>query len=145
MPYSSSVSMAIRASRDAVWRALTDPALIKQYFFGTDLVTDWKVGSPLFFRGEWQGTRYEDRGTVLAFEPPRSLSFDYWSSMSGVEDTPERRQIIRYDIDDVAEGVRVTVHQSNVDTQERADHSAENWRGVLDGMRKLVESAAGRG
>jgi uncharacterized protein YndB with AHSA1/START domain len=140
MPHSASVSMAIRASRDAVWRALTDPALIKQYFFGTDLVTDWKVGSQLFFRGEWQGTRYEDRGTVLAFEPPRSLSFNYWSSMSGFEDTPERRQIIRYDIEDAAEGVRVTVHQSNADTQERADHSAENWRGVLDGMRKLVES-----
>ena len=117
--------------------------VIKQYFFGTNLVTDWKVGSPLAFRGEWEGKSYEDRGTVLSFEPPRSLSFNYWSSMSGLEDTPEGRQIVRYDLADTAEGVRVTVDQSNVDTQERADHSAKNWHGVLDGLRKVVEGAGG--
>lgn len=139
VPYASSASILVRAPREKVWDALTRPELVKRYFFGTNLVTDWKVGSPLLFRGEWDGKTYEDRGNVLSFDPMRSLSFSYWSSFSGLEDTPELRPIIRYDLEETAEGVQLTIRQSNVDTQERADHSAANWRGVLEGLKKLVE------
>ena len=139
MTFSSTSNLVIHASRDRVWQALTDPALVKQYFFGTDLDTTWKVGAPLTFRGEWQGKTYEDRGTVLAFEPGRSLSYSYWSSFSDTPDTPDTRQIVRYDLSDEGDGVRLTVTQSNVDTQERADHSAENWQTVFGGLKKLVE------
>jgi uncharacterized protein YndB with AHSA1/START domain len=146
MSHSASASIVIRSPLQMVWQAITDPALVKQYFFGTNLVTDWKVGSPVFFRGEWEGKTYEDKGTVLSFEPPRSLSFDYWSSFSGIADRPELRQIVRYDLADTTEGVRVSVQQSNIDTQARADHSAENWRGLLAGMKKLLEDGgAGAG
>ncbi len=139
MPYQASVSVTIRAPLERVWDAITQPAIVKQYFFGTDLDTDWKVGSPVFFRGEWQGRRYEDRGIVLAYEPMKALAFNYWSSFSGIPDTPETRQLVRYQLDPAADGVRVTVEQSNVASQAIADHSAENWRGVLDGMKRLLE------
>lgn len=135
-----SVDILVGAPRQVVWEALTNPDLVKKYFFGTQLSTDWCVGSPLTFRGEWNGQAYEDRGTVLAFEPPRTLSFNYWSSFSGTDDTPVHRQILRYDLDETSDGVRVTLHQSNIDTQERAEHSAKNWRLVLDGLKSLVES-----
>jgi hypothetical protein len=38
------------------------------------------------------------------------------------------------------ENPSVVIHQSNVDTQERADHSAQNWQSVLEGLKALVES-----
>ena len=142
MPYSASASVVVRAPLASVWQAVTDPAVVKRYFFGTNLVTDWKVGSPLWFRGEWEGKQYEDRGTVLSFDPPRSLSFNYWSAFSGDEDRPERRNVIRYDLEETDAGVRVNVSQSNVLTQERADHSVENWKQVLDAMKKLLETGA---
>ncbi|MEO7037902.1 MAG: SRPBCC domain-containing protein [Polyangiaceae bacterium] len=137
--YSSSASILIRAPRQDVWEAVTKPDLVQKYFFGTLLTTDWSVGSSITFRGEWDGKAYEDLGTVCAFDPPRSLSFNYWSSFSGIEDKPELRQLIRYDIVDDDGGVRVTIHQSNVDTQERADHSAKNWQAVLEGLKSLAE------
>ena len=139
MPFSATVSQDIRASIEAVWDAITKPEIVKQYFFGTNLVTDWKVGSPLFFRGEWQGKTYEDRGTVLSFQPMKSLSYNYWSSFSGLEDDPALRQIIRFDLDSVDDRVRITIRQSNVDTQTRADHSATNWRSVLEALKHLLE------
>ncbi|HVV49420.1 MAG TPA: SRPBCC domain-containing protein [Polyangia bacterium] len=139
MPHAASASVVIAAPRAAVWAALTEPPIIKQYFFGTEVDTDWKVGSPLFFRGAWEGKRYEDRGTVLAFEPMRRLSFNYWSAFSGLPDTPAARQIVGYTLDDADGGVRVTIEQSNVDTEARAEHSAENWRGVLAALKKLLE------
>jgi uncharacterized protein YndB with AHSA1/START domain len=139
MPYSTSATTVVNAPLERVWDALTRPELVKQYFFGTDLVTDWKVGSALFFRGEWNGQAYEDRGTVRSFEPMRSFSYDYWSSFSGLPDEPARRQLIRYEVEPAADGVHVAVHQSNVDTQERADHSGKNWRGVLESFKKFLE------
>lgn len=139
MPYSTSATTLIHAPGERVWRALTEPALVKQYFFGTDLETTWKVGSELFFRGEWDGKKYEDRGTVLTFEPMRSLSYNYWSAFSGHEDKPELRHVIRFELTDAPDGVRLEIQQSNVDTQEHADHSAKNWQGVLAALKKFVE------
>jgi uncharacterized protein YndB with AHSA1/START domain len=139
MPFSSTASLDIQAPLSSVWNAITQPEIVKQYFFGTNLVTDWTIGSPLFFRGEWQGKPYEDRGTVLSFEPMKSLSYNYWSNFSGLEDKPGLRQVIRYDLDPTHDGVRITVRQSNVDTQARADHSASNWRSVLEALKHLLE------
>jgi Activator of Hsp90 ATPase homolog 1-like protein len=76
---------------------------------------------------------------VLTFEPSKSLSYNYWSSFSGAPDKPETRQIIRFDLVRVDDGVGLTIHQSNVDTQARADHSAANWRSVLEALKQLVE------
>jgi uncharacterized protein YndB with AHSA1/START domain len=142
MSYSNNASVVVNASREKIWEALTKPELVKRYFFGTNLVTDWTVGSALFFRGDWNGKAYEDKGTVLSFDPPKSLSFDYWSAFSGHEDRPDLRQIVRYDLEETDGGIRVSVDQSNVDTQEHADHGAKNWQGVLEALKKLVEQTA---
>ena len=139
MSFSSSSSVVIKASLQKVWDGLTLPELVKQYFFGTNMVTDWKVGSPIFFRGEWEGKAYEDKGTVLEFNPLKSLSYNYWSGFSGVEDKPENYQILKYEVEEVEGGVKLTISQSNASSQESADHSAANWKMVMDGLKKLVE------
>ncbi len=140
MTYSSSASISIHAPAKKVWDALTVPEQVKQYFFGTNLETDWKVGSPMYFRGEYQGKTYEDKGHVLEFSPVKNLSFDYWSGFSGLEDKPENYAVIHYALTHADGNTTVTVSQSNVDTQERADHSANNWKMVLEGLKKFVES-----
>ena len=138
MTYSSQSSIIINAPRERVWDALTKPEQVKHYFFDTNLVTDWVVGSPIYFRGEYNGKTYEDKGTVLEFDPMESFSFNYWSSMSGIEDEPELYQLLRYTLTDTLEGVKITIDQSNVATAESADHSAENWKKVLEGLKEYV-------
>ena len=122
-----------------VWAALTEPALVEQYFFGTDMATDWKVGSPITYRGEWEEKPYEDRGTVLAFEPQRHLAYSYWSNFSGVPDTAENRHRIDQRVEDRGGKTLVTITQDNVPTEEARNHSASNWAMVLGEMKKLVE------
>jgi hypothetical protein len=39
----------INAPVSKVWQALVNPKIIKQYLFGTDVITDWKVGSPITY------------------------------------------------------------------------------------------------
>jgi uncharacterized protein YndB with AHSA1/START domain len=136
--HQTTYSTVLKAPVEKVWEAITNPSIVKQYFFGTDLVTDWKPGSPLYFRGEWEGKPYEDKGTVLEYTPLKSLAYSYLSSWSGMADKPENYLHITYTVRPVAEGTELTITQTNYD-EERAKHSEGNWAMVIDGMRKLVE------
>src|SRR6476660_2233383 len=79
-----------------VWEALTNPALIKEYLYGSEVVSDWQVGSPIVYKGEWQGKPYEDKGTILEIEPNKLLKSTHYSPLSGAEDKPENYHTLTY-------------------------------------------------
>ena len=132
-------SIVIDASREEVWDALTNPEQIKKYFFGTEAVSDWKKGSPLYFRGEWEGKKYEDKGTILETKEGELFKYNYWSSMSGIEDKPENYVIITYLLTEVLGKTKVTITQENIPSEEMRSHSEENWNKVLGDLKNLVE------
>jgi uncharacterized protein YndB with AHSA1/START domain len=129
----------INAPASRVWEALTKPDMIKQYLFGTKVTTDWKVGSPITYEGTWEGKAYKDKGKVLQVEPGKLLVSTFWSSLSGAPDAPENYQTVRYELSAENGRTRLTVTQDNNPTQKDADHSAQNWNMVLEGMKKLLE------
>ena len=132
-------SVHIHASISSVWDALTKPEIIKQYFFGTNTSTDWKAGSPIKFTGEWEGKTYEDKGTILEVEKNKLIKYNYWSSMSGIEDQPENYVIITYQLAGEDGNVHLTVLQENIPDEKMKAHSEENWNTVLQGLKKVVE------
>jgi uncharacterized protein YndB with AHSA1/START domain len=132
-------TITIDAPASMVWDALTKPELIKRYLFGTQVTTDWKVGSPITYKGEWQGKAYEDKGQILQIEPGKLIVSTYWSPLSGLPDIPENYKTVRYELSSSAEGTSLTVIQDNNDTRDEADHSEENWNLVLEGLKKLLE------
>jgi len=133
-------SINIHAPVSKVWTALTDKAQIKSYFFGTEVDSDWKKGSPITWSGEWEGQHYEEKGTVLDLENGKMLSFSYLSS--GKTDVPENYSTIVYNLETNGNGeTRLAVSQSNFESQETCDHSKENWKQVLAGLKKVVEGA----
>ena len=141
--YEAVKSITIQASREEVWAALTDPEKVKQYMHGTEMSTDWKEGSPIFWRGEWKGQPYEDKGTVLAVEPMTLLSYTHWSPMGGSEDKPENYHKVTYDLAGQDGETTLTLTQDNNPSQEDANQMAErNWGPVLEGLKEIVESAA---
>lgn len=129
----------IDAPVDKVWDALTKPEIIKQYFFGTDTHTDWKVGGPIRFTGEWEGKAYEDKGTVLDFQPKKLISYSYWSSMSGMEEVPENYVTVTYKLTEEAAHTRITITQSNIVDEKTREHSEGNWNMVLRNLKDLLE------
>src|ERR1043166_289644 len=90
----------IKAPSYLVWKALIDPVQIKKYFFGTEAISTWEEGSSLIFKGEWKGKTYEDKGTILKKDPNKLLQYEYWSSMSGIEDKPENYVTITYELNE---------------------------------------------
>ena len=138
--FTSKSTIAINASASKVWDALIKPELIKQYLFGTEVTTDWKVGSPITYKGEWEGKTYEDKGKVLQIEKEKLLVSTFWSSLSALADIPENYKTVRYELSADDKGTRLTITQDNNNiSQEEADHSGQNWKMVLEGIKKLVE------
>jgi uncharacterized protein YndB with AHSA1/START domain len=138
--FATEASIVINAPASKVWEALTNPTMVKQYLFGTEVKSDWKKGSPITYTGEWEGKKYEDKGTILEVEPEKYLLSTYWSSMSGTEDKPENYQKVGYRLTPEGEGTKLTITQENAKSQEAADHSKKNWEMVLGSLKKLLES-----
>ena len=132
-------TITINAPAARVWDALTQPELIKRYLFGTQVTTDWQVGSPIVYEGTWEGKAYKDKGQVLQVEPGKLLVSTFWSSLAGLPDVPENYQTVRYELSTESNGTRLTVMQDNNATQEDANHAAQNWNMVLGGMKKVLE------
>lgn len=129
----------INAPAFKVWEALTKPELIKQYLFGTDVISEWKVGSPITYRGEWQGKPFEDKGKIIQMEREKSLVSTHWSPLSGVPDSPENYHTVTYNLAEKDGRTEVTITQDNNASEEEKIHSEQNWNQVLDGMKKLLE------
>jgi uncharacterized protein YndB with AHSA1/START domain len=132
--------VTIHATKREVWEALTDPDKVKQYMHGTEMLTDWKEGSPIFWRGEWKGKPYEDKGTVLAVEPQKVLKYTHWSPMGGSEDRPENYHTVTYKLQGEDGTTKLTLTQDNNATKEEAEQMAnDNWGPVLQGLKETVE------
>jgi len=134
-------AIVIDAPTDKVWKALTTPSLIKQWFFGADTKTDWKVGSPIVHTGEMDGKRYEDKGVIKAFEPNQRLVHSHWSSMSGKPDKPENYETVSYALHDQGGRTEVEVTEENVATKDQEAASAKLWQGALGELKKVAEAA----
>jgi len=133
-------TVTIHASKRDVWNALTNPDKVKEYMHGTEMSTDWKEGGPIFWRGEWKGRPYEDKGTVLAVEPQKLLKYTHWSPMGGSEDTPENYHTVTYELAGEDGETTLTLRQDNNATQEEADKMAnDNWGPVMDGLKAVAE------
>ncbi|HEY4325321.1 MAG TPA: SRPBCC family protein [Mucilaginibacter sp.] len=125
---------------DKVWKGLTDPGMVKQYFFGTNLKSDFKKGSRITFSGEWEGKSYEDGGTILEIDPPKLLKYSYWSSMSGTEDKPENYNNITYELHTKDGVTALVITQEGVKSEEALKHSEQNWQLVFGGLKKLLKN-----
>ncbi len=133
-------TLVINAPAADVWDVLINPAKVKQYMHGTDMSTDWKVGSPIVWRGEWKGRSYEDKGTVLAFEPKRLIRYTHWSPMGGSEDTPDNYHTVTYELVEDGGATTLTLRQDNNATQAEADSMAENnWGPMLQSLKETAE------
>ena len=137
--FTAKVETTIHAPVSKVWQALVNPEIIKQYLFNTQVVSDWKVGSPITYKGEWEGKSFEDKGEILEIEPERILKSTHWSPLSGVPDIPENYHTVTYTLLEKGDSTEVTITQDNNASEEEKTHSEKNWQTVLKGMKKLLE------
>lgn len=133
------VSITIGAPPSAVWEALTDPELVRRWFFGVETETDWAEGSAIVHRGEYQGRPYEDRGTIVRVVPERLLVHTHWSPVSGLPDEPEHYQEVTWSLAERDGGTELTVREVNLPSETAKDVSEQGWRAALGALRDQLE------
>jgi uncharacterized protein YndB with AHSA1/START domain len=138
--YIARSSITVAASPQKVWDALVNPAAVKQYMFNTTVVSDWKEGSPIVWKGEWQGKRYEDKGVIRQLSPGRALQYTHFSPLAGLPDRPENYHTVTVQLTPEGNHTRVSLTQDNNPTEEARAHSEKNWGMMLEGLKKFVES-----
>lgn len=133
-------SIIINAPAEKVWKALTDPEIVKQYFFGTEVKSDWEVGSPITWTGQWEGKSYEDKGEILEITPGKYVKYSYWSSMGGTEDKPQNYQNVSYDLVEENGVTALEIGQENIKDEAAKVHSEQNWQAIFGKMKEMVEA-----
>lgn len=133
------VAVDIDAPADRVWRALTDPEDVATYMMGAEVDTDWQVGSPIYWRGEFQGKPFEDKGEVLEVDEPHRLSVTHYSPLSGAADKPENYHTLTYVLSEKDGRTHLELTQDNAGGDEEAEHSRSMWTSMLAGLKNTAE------
>jgi uncharacterized protein YndB with AHSA1/START domain len=137
--YVATSTITIEAPTRRVWSVLTSPDAIKEFMFGTEVLTDWSPGGPIVWRGMWEGKEYEDRGKILELEPGRRLVVTHFSPLSGQEDAPENYHTLTWTLEDQPGTTVLTLSQDNNATADEAEHSKGMWDSLVAGVKTIAE------
>ena len=137
--FNAKASISINMQIDRVWDALVDPKEIKKYMFGTEVITNWKEGSSILWKGMWEGKPYEDKGIIIKNIPKRMLKYTHFSPLEGVPDLPENYYTLTYELMEKGSLTIVTLSQSNNKSKEEQEHSRRMWETMLNELKRVVE------
>ena len=134
-------SVYIRATPEAIWRAITETDYTLRYYYGSAIETDWKPGSPYVMTTDG---RLQIEGRIVEATPPTRLVQTFhavWDD--GVKaDAPSR---VAWEIEETDPGIcKVTlVHDGLVAGSSTLEQVSGGWSFILSGMKTLLETGKG--
>lgn len=134
----------IKAPIAKVWDALTNPSLTPHYMFGCEVITDWKPGSEVLWKGLADGVIYV-KGILVSLKKEQELSFTIFDPMANYEDIPSNHLIATYTLTDMGESTLLHVKQGDYSTVAEGTKRYEDtiaqggWSAVLGLIKSLFE------
>jgi uncharacterized protein YndB with AHSA1/START domain len=133
--------IVIEAPVDVVWRTITEPDLITQWF-ADRVELEMKPGGQGYMGFGEQGGPV----VVEAVDPPTRFSFR-WNHPSGEEPIAGNSMLVEFTLESVGEGTRLRVVESDVDLlawadEEKLRYAQEHnngWAKFLDRLAGLLE------
>jgi len=71
--------------------------------------------------------------------PGEILQYSHFSPMSGLPDMPENYYIVTIQISEIGTDTLISLTQNNNPTEKDKDHSGNNWKMMLEGLKNLLE------
>jgi len=127
----------IETTPEALWRALTDPAFTKKYWMNCELVSDWKVGSPMTMKRDGE---VKNECEILESDPPRRMAYS-WRSIHDPDMKKEKPSRVTYLLEQQGNVVKLTVtHENFADDSKTLPSIAFGWPMVLSNLKSIIET-----
>ena len=138
-----SKSIHINAPLNAVWKALTQPELMKSWMSDSEIeiVTTWEVGSPIIIKAQEVSykTAFKNTGVVLQFLKDQVLEYSHLSSLSRLPDQAENYTLIRFTLQPEEDHVLLELNLSNFPTESHYKHIDFYWTITLEVLKRFLE------
>ncbi|OMQ12461.1 SRPBCC family protein [[Flexibacter] sp. ATCC 35103] len=125
---------------EKVWNTLTKPELVKQWQYGSDLITDWKIGNEIRFKNEWEGQVFEQWGTVLDVVPNKKIKYSLFFPRPELEDKPENYFIMSYILSEENQKIKLEIIQEDNRPGAVQEEPQGEENPILQGLKALIES-----
>lgn len=132
-------TIRIKTSADRVWEILTNPGFVKQWQYGSDLVTTWEPGSAIRFRTEWDGKVFEQWGEVLEIELLKLIKYSLFAPRPGLEDKPENYFTMSYKLKSDDDHVKLEIIQEDNRPGAHQEPPQGEENPILQALKKLAE------
>jgi uncharacterized protein YndB with AHSA1/START domain len=128
----------LNASIEKVWKTVTDPAMVKLWQFGSDLITTWKVGSEIRFVTKWEEQIFEQWGKVLEVRENEFLKYSLFAPRPDLEDKPENYFVMSYVLTEENGNTKLEIIQED----NRPNAVQEKQQGEENPILKLLKDLA---
>lgn len=134
-------TVIINATVLNVWDTLINPELIKQWMIDAELqvITDWQIGSSIIFKGSLHWIDFENKGTIMQFQPEKVFQYNYWSTLSGLPDLPENYTVVGFVLNPAENKTMLTLTLSNFPSEVIYKHLDFYWTVTLDVLKSFCE------
>jgi uncharacterized protein YndB with AHSA1/START domain len=128
----------IRTTPERLWAALTKTEFIKQYWFGMNLESDWKAGSP------WKMVSADglvtDEGEVAECDPPRRLALR-WRHKWKPELAADGEAFCVIALEPVEGAVKLTITHTVAQPESKLIEAVSGgWPRILSNLKSLLET-----
>ncbi|SEI99775.1 Activator of Hsp90 ATPase homolog 1-like protein [Dyadobacter sp. SG02] len=105
-----------------------------------EILTDWREGGKRLERGDLHGLPFENKGKITRFDPPETLEYTHWSTLSILPDTPGNYSIARFNLQESQNETLLVLTIENLLTFEIFKHLEFYWKTALHLLKEVAES-----
>ncbi|HEY4239606.1 MAG TPA: SRPBCC family protein [Kofleriaceae bacterium] len=128
----------IRTTPEKLWKALTDKAFIRQYWFGMTIESDWTQGSSWRMQ-DAEGTLYDD-GEIVEIEAPKRIVIR-WTHRWRAELTAEGPSRCTMELEPVENAMKLTItHEIERPESKLISAVASGWPLICSNLKSLLET-----
>jgi len=137
--------VSFKANTNQVWNLLINPAMTKQYMFGCEVLSNWKKGDPILWKGRAENGEEVTyvKGEIIEFEDGKKVTFTMFDPNIGIPDIPRNYVNLSYSVIPEETGCKLIITQGDfqkVDNSEkRFNESKQGWQMVIPTMKKILK------
>ena len=127
----------IRTTPDKLWEALTSSEFSRRYWFGTELRSNFKIGSPFALV---MGGKVTDTGEILEADRPRRLSYTFRHILNEAARN-ERPSRVTFVLEPHGKLVKLTLtHEDFAKDSVVIDGISKGWPAIMSSLKSLLET-----